>query len=82
MYCMIGGFVTNIFFRLSLCLGFTAWNGGSGLGLCGRTGRHHAGGLLCMRGQKIPVGIPRQALSVFSAFGGSGWLPLELPCAR
>lgn len=41
-----------------------------------------AGGLLCMRGQKIPVGIPRQALSVFSAFGGSGWLPLELPCAR
>lgn len=79
---MIGGFVTNIFLDylfvwvLRLGMAGAAWASVAGQAVT------MAGGLLCMRGQKIPVGIPRQALSVFSAFGGSGWLPLELPCAR
>ena len=65
MYCMIGGFVTNIFLDylfvwvLRLGMAGAAWASVAGQAVT------MAGGLLCMRGQKIPVGIPRQALSVF-----------------
>lgn len=55
MYCMIGGFVTNIFLDylfvwvLRLGMAGAAWASVAGQAVT------MAGGLLCMRGQKIPV---------------------------
>ena len=72
MYCMIGGFVTNIFLDylfvwvLRLGMAGAAW------------AVTMAGGLLCMRGQKIPVGIPRQALSVFFSIWRIGLAPFGI----
>lgn len=78
MYCMIGGFVTNIFldylfvwvFRLGMA--GAAWASVAGQAVT------MAGGLLCMRGQKIPVGIPRQALSVFFSIWRIGLAPFGI----
>lgn len=78
MYCMIGGFVTNIFlgylFAWVLRLGMAgaAWASVAGQAVT------MAGGLLCMRGQKIPVGIPRQALSVFFSIWRIGLAPFGI----
>lgn len=78
MYCMIGGFVTNIFldylFVWVLRLGMVgaAWASVAGQAVT------MAGGLLCMRGQKIPVGIPRQALSVFFSIWRIGLAPFGI----
>ncbi|WP_418762350.1 MATE family efflux transporter [Enterocloster sp.] len=78
MYCMIGGFVTNIFLDylfvwvLRLGMAGAAW-----ASVAGQTVTM-AGGLLCMRGQKIPVGIPRQALSVFFSIWRIGLAPFGI----
>ena len=78
MYCMIGGFVTNIFLDylfvwvLRLGMAGAAWASVAGQAVT------MAGGLLCMRGQKIPVGIPRQALSVFFSIWRIGLAPFGI----
>lgn len=78
MYCMIGGFVTNIFLDylfvwvLRLGMAGAAWASVAGQAVT------MAGGLLCMRGQKIPVGIPRQALSVFLSIWRIGLAPFGI----
>ena len=78
MYCMIGGFVTNIFLDylfvwvLRLGMAGAAWASVAGQAVT------IAGGLLCMRGQKIPVGIPRQALSVFFSIWRIGLAPFGI----
>ena len=78
MYCMIGGFVTNIFlvylfvWVLRLGMAGAAWASVAGQAVT------MAGGLLCMRGQKIPVGIPRQALSVFFSIWRIGLAPFGI----
>lgn len=78
MYCMIGGFVTNIFLDylfvwvLRLGMAGAAWASMAGQAVT------MAGGLLCMRGQKIPVGIPRQALSVFFSIWRIGLAPFGI----
>ena len=78
MYCMIGGFVTNIFLDylfvwvLRLVMAGAAWASVAGQAVT------MAGGLLCMRGQKIPVGIPRQALSVFFSIWRIGLAPFGI----
>ena len=78
MYCMIGGFVTNIFLDylfvwvLRLGMAGAAWASVAGQAIT------MAGGLLCMRGQKIPVGIPRQALSVFLSIWRIGLAPFGI----
>ena len=78
MYSMIGGFVTNIFldylfvwvFRLGMA--GAAWASVAGQAVT------MAGGFLCMRGQKIPVGIPRQAFSVFFDIWRIGLAPFGI----
>ena len=78
MYCMIGGFVTNIFLDylfvwvLRLGMAGAAWASVAGQAVT------MAGGLLCMRGQKIPVGIPRLALSVFFSIWRIGLAPFGI----
>ena len=78
MYCMIGGFVTNIFLDylfvwvLRLGMAGAAWASVAGQAVT------MAGGLLCMRGQEIPVGIPRQALSVFFSIWRIGLAPFGI----
>lgn len=78
MYCMIGGFVTNIFLDylfvwvVRLGMAGAAWASVAGQAVT------MAGGLLCMRGQKIPVGIPRQALSVFFSIWRIGLAPFGI----
>ena len=78
MYCLIGGFVTNIFLDylfvwvLRLGMAGAAWASVAGQAVT------MAGGLLCMRGQKIPVGIPRQALSVFFSIWRIGLAPFGI----
>lgn len=78
MYCMIGGFVTNIFLDylfvwvLRFGMAGAAWASVAGQAVT------MAGGLLCMRGQKIPVGIPRQALSVFFSIWRIGLAPFGI----
>ena len=78
MYCMIGGFVTNIFLDYlfvwvsRLGMAGAAWASVAGQAVT------MAGGLLCMRGQKIPVGIPRQALSVFFSIWRIGLAPFGI----
>lgn len=78
MYSMIGGFVTNIFLDylfvwvLRLGMAGAAWASVAGQAVT------MAGGLLCMRGQKIPVGIPRQALSVFFSIWRIGLAPFGI----
>ena len=78
MYCMIGGFVTNIFLDylfvwvLRLGMAGAAWASVAGQAV------NMAGGLLCMTGQKIPVGIPRQALSVFFSIWRIGLAPFGI----
>lgn len=78
MYCMIGGFVTNIFLDylfvwvLRLGMAGAAWASVAGQAVT------MAGGLLCMRGQKIPVGIPRQTLSVFFSIWRIGLAPFGI----
>lgn len=78
MYCMIGGFVTNIFLDylfvwvLRLGMAGAAWASVAGQAVT------MAGGLLCMRGQKIPVGIPRQVLSVFFSIWRIGLAPFGI----
>lgn len=78
MYCIIGGFVTNIFLDylfvwvLRLGMAGAAWASVAGQAVT------MAGGLLCMRGQKIPVGIPRQALSVFFSIWRIGLAPFGI----
>lgn len=78
MYCMIGGFVTNIFLDylfvwvLRLGMAGAAWASVAGQAVT------MAGGLLCMRGQKIPVEIPRQALSVFFSIWRIGLAPFGI----
>ena len=78
MCCMIGGFVTNIFLDylfvwvLRLGMAGAAWASVAGQAVT------MAGGLLCMRGQKIPVGIPRQALSVFFSIWRIGLAPFGI----
>lgn len=78
MYCMIGGFVTNIFLDylfvwvLRLGMAGAAWASVAGQAVT------MAGGLLCMKGQKIPVEIPRQALSVFFSIWRIGLAPFGI----
>lgn len=78
MYCMIGGFVTNIFLDylfvwvLRFGMAGAAWASVAGQAVT------MAGGLLCMRGQKIPVGIPHQALSVFFSIWRIGLAPFGI----
>ena len=75
MYCMIGGFVTNIF--LDYLFVWVLRLGMAGASVAGQAVTM-AGGLLCMRGQKIPVGIPRQALSVFFSIWRIGLAPFGI----
>ena len=70
MYCMIGGFVTNIFLDYLFVWVLRFGMAGQAVTM--------AGGLLCMRGQKIPVGIPRQALSVFFSIWRIGLAPFGI----
>ena len=76
MYCMIGGFVTNIF--LDYLFVWVLRLGMAGAAWASVAGQAVRGGLLCMRGQKIPVGIPRQALSVFFSIWRIGLAPFGI----
>ena len=77
MYCMIGGFVTNIFLDYLFVWVLRFGMAGAAWASAGQAVTM-AGGLLCMRGQKIPVGIPRQALSVFFSIWRIGLAPFGI----
>lgn len=78
MYCMIGGFVTNIFLDYLFVWGLRLGMAGAAWASVAGQAVTMAGGLLCMRGQKIPVGIPRQALSVFFSIWRIGLAPFGI----
>ncbi len=78
MYCMIGGFAANIFLDYLLVWVFRLGMAGAAWASVAGQAAAMAGGFLCMRGQKIPLGVPRQCLSVFVSIWRIGLSPFGI----